>query len=122
MSTTSHLLSITYSADGVYVVTYYFPPVTWSYFASLDAVRGHAIRIDGTSIRRYHSTMQDYLEGERDTVAMSDEDVLRASLSDPDMFMYLIRKYEAPFLRKARTVLYREEDVEDVVQETFTKI
>jgi len=66
--------------------------------------------------------MQSYLEAEDNIVAMTDEDVLRASLSDPDLFVYLVRKYEAPFLRKARTVLYREEDVEDVVQETFAKI
>jgi RNA polymerase sigma-70 factor (ECF subfamily) len=52
----------------------------------------------------------------------SDEELLRASLSDPEEFVHLVRKYEAAFLRKARTVLYRQEDAEDVVQETFTKI
>jgi RNA polymerase sigma-70 factor (ECF subfamily) len=41
---------------------------------------------------------------------------------DPELFVHLVRKYEAPFLRKARKVLYRDEDVEDVVQETFAKI
>jgi RNA polymerase sigma-70 factor (ECF subfamily) len=33
-----------------------------------------------------------------------------------------VRRYEKAFLRKARKVLWSEEDVEDVVQETFTKI
>lgn len=51
-----------------------------------------------------------------------DEQVLAASVHNPDLFVYLVRRYEAPFLRKARKVLYREEDVEDVVQEAFTKI
>jgi RNA polymerase sigma-70 factor (ECF subfamily) len=58
----------------------------------------------------------------RDIDTWSDEEVLEASLRDPDLFVYLVRKYEEPFMRKARTVLYKEEDAEDVVQETFTKI
>jgi len=52
----------------------------------------------------------------------ADELVLKHSLKNPDLFVFIVRRYEAAFLRKARTVLTREEDVEDVVQETFTKI
>jgi len=66
--------------------------------------------------------MQDFLEGQEDAIVLSDEEILRASLTNPDMFVFLVRKYETPFLRKTRSVLYREEDVEDVVQETFAKI
>jgi len=52
----------------------------------------------------------------------SDEVVLAGSIQNPDLFVFIVRRYEEPFLRKARTVLYREEDVEDVVQETFAKM
>lgn len=52
----------------------------------------------------------------------SDEDVLTASFSNPDEFIVLVRRYEAPFLRKALQVVSTREDAEDVVQETFTKI
>jgi RNA polymerase sigma-70 factor (ECF subfamily) len=52
----------------------------------------------------------------------SDEELLAESLREPDLFVYIMRRYEAPFMRKARKVLIREEDIEDVVQETFTKI
>lgn len=58
----------------------------------------------------------------RDIDTWTDEEVLEASLRDPDFFVYLVRRYEEPFLRKARSVLYKREDAEDVVQETFTKI
>ncbi|MBP9760457.1 MAG: RNA polymerase sigma factor [Candidatus Pacebacteria bacterium] len=51
-----------------------------------------------------------------------DEQVLTASMHNPDFFVHIVRRYEASFMRKARKVLYREEDVEDVVQEAFTKI
>jgi RNA polymerase sigma-70 factor (ECF subfamily) len=52
----------------------------------------------------------------------SDEIVLACSVDDPESFVYIVRRYEQPFLRKARKVLWSEEDVEDVVQEAFTKI
>ena len=61
-------------------------------------------------------------EDERSIHEWTDEEVLAASVDDPDLFVHLVRRYEAPFLRKARKVLYAQEDVEDVVQETFTKI
>lgn len=59
---------------------------------------------------------------QRDIDTWTDEEVLQASLADPDFFVYLVRRYEEPFLRKARGILYKREDVEDVVQETFAKI
>lgn len=58
----------------------------------------------------------------KDVGAWTDEDILAASLHDPDLFVHLVRRYEEPFLRKARTVLRKQEDVEDIVQETFAKI
>lgn len=52
----------------------------------------------------------------------SDEAVLKASRLDPDAFRILVRRYEAPFLRKAKSILYAEEDAEEVVQDAFTRI
>jgi RNA polymerase sigma-70 factor, ECF subfamily len=54
--------------------------------------------------------------------AQSDEEVLAASLSHPSLFAHLVRKYEAPFLRKAQSIVHDEEEAIDIVQETFTKI
>ena len=53
---------------------------------------------------------------------LTDEEVLQESFDNPDVFSFLVKKYEAPFVRKVRTVLRKQEDIEDVVQETFTKI
>ncbi|HVW71827.1 MAG TPA: RNA polymerase sigma factor [Candidatus Paceibacterota bacterium] len=52
----------------------------------------------------------------------SDEAVLRAAQKEPDYFRILVRRYEAAFLRKAKSILYSEEDAEEVVQDTFTRI
>ena len=57
-----------------------------------------------------------------ETMREKDEVVLTASLKDPSLFKVLVDRYQEPFLRKARSVLKREEDVEDVVQETFVKL
>lgn len=51
-----------------------------------------------------------------------DEDILAASLSHPSEFALLVRKYEEPFLRKARSILRDENASIDTVQEAFTKI
>lgn len=59
---------------------------------------------------------------EPEVAEWSDEQVLAASVREPDCFVYIVRRYEEPLKRKARKVLYREEDVEDVVQEVFTKM
>ena len=53
---------------------------------------------------------------------LSDEDLLRASRHDPEQFRELVARYEAPFLRKARTILRSPEDAEEVVQDAFTRI
>jgi RNA polymerase sigma-70 factor (ECF subfamily) len=52
----------------------------------------------------------------------TDEELLAASLSHPALFSKLVEKYEAPFLRKALSIVRNEEEAEDVVQETFCKI
>lgn len=53
---------------------------------------------------------------------MRDEDVLKASVLHPSLFARLVRKYEAPFLRKAQGIVHDAQEAEDVVQEAFTKI
>ena len=53
---------------------------------------------------------------------LSDSEVLAASRRNPELFSLLVDRYEAAFLRKARTILYSKEDAEEVVQDTFTRI
>lgn len=54
---------------------------------------------------------------------MSDETVLSASINNPSLFGLIVDRYEEAFLRKARSILGQQRvEVEDVVQETFTKI
>ncbi len=54
--------------------------------------------------------------------ALSDAELLAASRKDPALFELLVDRYEAAFLRKARSILYSKEDAEEVVQDTFTRI
>lgn len=63
----------------------------------------------------------DYLSPE-DTHERSDEEVLALSIAHPGLFAILVRKYEEPFLRKARSIIKDEHEAEDIVQEAFAKI
>lgn len=51
-----------------------------------------------------------------------DEEILRQSLRDPSKFKILVSRYQEPFLRKARGIIWKQEDAEDIVQDTFVKI
>lgn len=51
-----------------------------------------------------------------------DEEVLRLSRKDPDAFEVLVARYEDAFMRKAKSILWNEEDAQEVVQDTFTRI
>ncbi|MDP3778915.1 MAG: RNA polymerase sigma factor [bacterium] len=53
---------------------------------------------------------------------MKDEEILKASLSEPALFEVLVEKYHDPLLRAAWRVVHGREEAEDVVQETFVKI
>lgn len=53
---------------------------------------------------------------------LSDEEVLVRSAGEPWLFAVLLERYQEAFLRRARHILRSEQDAEDVVQETFTKI
>ncbi len=57
-----------------------------------------------------------------DVNALGDAEVLARSRKDPNLFAILVRRYEAPFLRRAKTILRSPEDAEEVVQDAFTKI
>lgn len=52
----------------------------------------------------------------------SDEEVLIAMKKDPEALGVLIDRYEAAFLRKARSILYSPEEAEEAVQDVFTRI
>lgn len=53
---------------------------------------------------------------------LSDEEILARSRGEPWLFAVFLERYQEPFLRKARRILNREEDAEEVVQDAFTKI
>lgn len=57
-----------------------------------------------------------------DQSALSDAEVLARSQKEPDIFVLLVRRYEAALLRRARSILFSPEDAEEVVQDAFTKI
>ena len=52
----------------------------------------------------------------------TDEEILTLSRANPDVFAVLVERYEAAFLRKAKSILWNQEDAEEVVQDTFTRI
>jgi RNA polymerase sigma-70 factor (ECF subfamily) len=58
----------------------------------------------------------------QDLVALPDAEVLARSQKEPDLFALLVRRYEAPLLRRARAILFSPEDAEEVVQDAFTKM
>jgi len=51
-----------------------------------------------------------------------DEQILTAATDQPWLFALLVQRYEAAFLRKVTGVLHNPLDVEEVVQDAFTKI
>lgn len=53
---------------------------------------------------------------------LSDEEVLYRSQNQPWLFRVLVDRYEAAFLRKARTIVFNPLDAEEIVQDAFTKI
>lgn len=53
---------------------------------------------------------------------LSDEALFESSIKSPHLFREVLERYQEAFLRKARGILRSEEEAEDAVQETFTKI
>jgi RNA polymerase sigma-70 factor (ECF subfamily) len=54
--------------------------------------------------------------------ALSDEEILARSKAEPWLFALLLERYEAAFLRKAKSIIWNELDAEEIVQDAFTKI
>lgn len=54
--------------------------------------------------------------------ALTDAEILARAQREPELFALLVRRYEAPFLRRARTILRSPEDAEEAVQDAFTKM
>lgn len=52
----------------------------------------------------------------------TDHEILRLSKNRPWMFAELVKRYEAPFLRRALRIIQNQEDAKEIVQDTFTKI
>ncbi len=57
-----------------------------------------------------------------DPSALTDADILARVGQEPALFAHLVRRYEAPLLRRARTILRSPEDAEEAVQDAFTKM
>lgn len=53
---------------------------------------------------------------------LSDIELLQRSQNQPWLFAELVDRYQAPFLRKAMSILHHEPDAEEVVQDAFVKI
>lgn len=53
---------------------------------------------------------------------LSDEEILTRSKREPWIFAVLLERYQDAFLRKAKNIIHNEEDAEEIVQDTFTKI
>lgn len=61
------------------------------------------------------STVEDY-------GALSDAEILARVGKEPELFAILVRRYEAPLLRRARRILFSPEEAEEAVQDAFTKM
>ena len=53
---------------------------------------------------------------------LTDETILARVQSEPWLFTALLERYQSAFLRKVKTIIFNEQDVEEVVQDAFTKI
>ncbi len=53
---------------------------------------------------------------------LPDEVILRRVQTEPWLFTALLERYQDAFLRKTKTIIYNEQDAEEVVQDAFTKI
>ncbi len=51
-----------------------------------------------------------------------DEHILTLSLKQPSLFKIIIDRYEDAFLRKAKRIIGRQEEAEDIVLEAFSRI
>ncbi|OGG55329.1 hypothetical protein A3D62_01765 [Candidatus Kaiserbacteria bacterium RIFCSPHIGHO2_02_FULL_49_11] len=64
----------------------------------------------------------DYQTEEESGATQSDEEILALSLHNPDLFSLILKRYQDAFMRKALSILKNNEDAEEAVSETFSKI
>ena len=57
-----------------------------------------------------------------DVRQLSDEEILKSSITTPSVFAELVSRYQEPLIRVAYNVLRSHDEAQDVVQEAFTKI
>jgi RNA polymerase sigma-70 factor, ECF subfamily len=57
-----------------------------------------------------------------DARTLSDEAILVRANAEPWLFAVLLDRYQAPFLRRAQSIIFDPRDAEEIVQDTFTKI
>lgn len=57
-----------------------------------------------------------------DVKTLPDEVLLTRVQSEPWLFTEVLDRYQNAFLRKAKTIIFNEQDAEEVVQDAFTKI
>ena len=57
-----------------------------------------------------------------DAGELSDEEILLRSQNQPWLYRIIVDRYEKPFLRKARSIVFNPLDAEEIVQDAFTKI
>ena len=56
------------------------------------------------------------------TDTRNDNEILTASIREPNAFSVLIDRYQEAFLRKSTAIVHSREEAEDIVQDTFLKI
>ncbi|MBI5139855.1 MAG: RNA polymerase sigma factor [Candidatus Vogelbacteria bacterium] len=66
--------------------------------------------------------LDDFVETKENLESKKDEEILALSINSPSLFGILVDRYEEAFLRKARKIIKRQEEAEDIVQEAFTRI
>jgi RNA polymerase sigma-70 factor (ECF subfamily) len=54
--------------------------------------------------------------------ALSEAAILARAKREPELFREIVRRYEAPLLRRAQAILRSREDAEEAVQDAFTKM
>lgn len=54
--------------------------------------------------------------------SMSDEAIIARVQAEPWLFTTLLERYQTPFLRKTKSIIFNDQDAEEVVQDAFTKI
>lgn len=59
---------------------------------------------------------------EKSIDTMTEDEILRKSISNPRLFGILVDRYQIAFVRKAQGIVRSQEEAEDIAQEAFTKI